>query len=156
MKSQDDMERFAKAAPIDTNEAVDRQVLEKMHAAYEGSAVLAQPAHRGSIVRSHVARLAAAAVILLTLGALVGQLGAMLTGGSVAWADVAQRFQSVPFFYASIYMKDYALAQPRQFELWMGKGGYARIRAGSQVVFGRNGQVVKAFDIYSRSRSPGR
>lgn len=151
MKSQDDMERFAREAPIDTNEAVDRQVLEKMHAAYEGSAVLAQPAQRGPIFRSHVARLAAAAVILVTLGALVGHLGAMLTGGSVAWADVAQRFQSVPFFYASIYMKDSALAQPQQFELWMGKGGYARMRVGSQVIFGRDGEVIKAFDIYNRS-----
>jgi len=150
MKPQDDMERFAREARIDTNEAVDRQVLEKIHAAYEGSAVLAQPAHRGPIFRSHVARLAAAAVVLVTLGALVGQLGVMLTGGSVAWADVAQRFQSVPFFYASIYMKDNALAQPQQFELWMGKGGFARIRAGSQVIFGRDGQVVKAFDIHER------
>ncbi len=146
----EDVERFAKDASIDTNEAVNKDVLEKMHAAYESSAILAQPERRSSIFGSHIARLAVAAVILVTFGALVGQLGTMLTGGSVAWADVTQRFQSVPFFYASIYMKDYALAQPQQFELWMGKGGYARMRVGSQVIFGHNGQVVKAFDIYSR------
>jgi hypothetical protein len=34
--------------------------------------------------------------------------------------------------------------------LWMGKGGYARMRVGSQVVFGRDGQVSRAFDIRRR------
>lgn len=146
----EDAERFAREASIDTNEAIDKRVLAKMQAAYEDSAVLARSESRDSIFRRHVAPLAAAAVVLVTLGALVGQLGAMLTGGSVAWADVAQRFQSVPFFYTSIYMKDSALARPQQFELWMGKGGLARMRVGSQVIFGRDGRVVKAFDIHDR------
>jgi hypothetical protein len=95
-------------------------------------------------------RLAAAAVILLALGSLIAQFGAALSGGSVAWADVTQRFQSVPFFYASIYVKADALARPQQFELWMGKEGVARMRVGDQVIFGRDGQVTHAFDICQR------
>jgi len=47
-------------------------------------------------------------------------------------------------------MKKDALAQPEQFELWLGKGGYARMRVGSQVVFGRDGQVSRAFDVRQR------
>jgi len=47
-------------------------------------------------------------------------------------------------------MKDYALAQPRQFELWMGAGGQVRMRVGSQVIFGQDGRVTHAFDIWRR------
>jgi hypothetical protein len=130
---------------------VDEEVLEKMHRAYQRSARPSvrsrRPDYWALVFESRVARLAAAALILLAALTLVGQLGGFLTGGGVAWADVTQRFQSVPFFYASIYVKGDALAEPRQFELWMGKGGYARMRVGSQVVFGQDGEVTRAFDI---------
>jgi len=151
MKSEDDIERLARHAAIDTDGARDRQVLDRMHEAYERSAV---PAPRRGywdlIFENRFMRLAAAAVILLALGTLIAQFGVMLSGGSVAWAEVTQRFQSVPFFYTSIYVKPDALAQPQQFELWMGKGGSARMRVGDQVIFGRDGQVTHAYDIRRR------
>ncbi len=145
MKSRDDIEQFAKHAPIHTHETMNERVLTRMHEAYEDSA------HRHAAGRGSgwMARLAVAAVILIAAGAVVDHF-TQLVGGNVAWADVSQRFQSVPFFYASIYVKDNALAEPRQFELWMGKGGYARMRVGSQVIFGRNGRVTRAFDIRRR------
>jgi len=151
MKSQDDIERLARRAAIDTDGTRDRQVLDRMHAAYERSAApTPRLGYWDLIFENRFMRLAAAAVILLALGTLIAQLGAMLSGGSVAWAEVTQRFQSVPFFYASIYVKPDALAQPQQFELWMGKGGSARMRVGDQVIFGRDGQVTHAFDIRQR------
>ena len=155
MKPQDDIEQFARQAAIDTDGAHDRQVLGRMHEAYERSAASVRSAPRlgywDLVFDNRFMRLAAAAVILLALGSLIGQFGAMLSGGSVAWADVTQRFQSVSFVYSSIYVKDNALARPRQFELWMGQGGYARMRVGDQVIFGRDGQVTHAFDIRRRS-----
>lgn len=154
MRPNDHAERFTKDASIGTNEAVDEEVLDKMHQAYERSARPSVPPRRPDywalVFESRIARLAAAALILLAALTVVGQLGGFLTGGSVAWADVTQRFQSVPFVYASIYVKKDALAEPRQFELWMGQGGYARVRVGSQVVFGRDGEVTRAFDIRDR------
>lgn len=153
MKPHDDIEQFAKQARIDTEGAMDEKVLGRMHEAYADAAQPALSPRLGYwdfVFENRFVRLAAAAVILLALGTLVGQLGAMLSGSGVAWADVAQRFQSVPFFYASIYIKEDALAQPEQFELWMGAGGHARMRVGSQVIFGRNGQVTHAFDIRQR------
>jgi len=151
VKPIDDIEQFAREASIETDAAQNEQVLGRMQEAYARSKpARRRPDYWGLIFESRVARLAAAAVILLALGTLVGQLGGMLTGGSVAWADVTQRFQSVPFFYTSIYMKDYALAQPRQFELWMGAGGQVRMRVGSQVIFGQDGRVTHAFDIWRR------
>ena len=154
MKPQDDIEQFARQAAIDTDGARDEQVLGRMHEAYERSAASARSGPRlgywDLVFENRFMRLAAAAVILLALGTLVGQLGAMLSGGGVAWADVTQRFQSVSFVYASIYVKADALARPQQFELWMGQGGYARMRVGDQVIFGRDGQVTHAFDIRRR------
>lgn len=153
MKPHEDIERLARHAAINTDEAMNEKVLSRMHEAYASANQPTSAPRLGYwdfIFENRLAGLAAAAVILLALGTLVGQLGAMLTGGSVAWADVTQRFQSVPFFYTSIYVKDNALARPRQFELWMGEGGSARMRVGSQVIFGRNGQVTHAFDIRHR------
>ena len=154
MKPKDDIEQFARGASIGTDAARDQQVLGRMHEAY---AQAAQPSvsmprlgYWDFIFENRFARLAAAAMILLALGTLVGQFGGMLAGGSVAWADVTQRFQSVSFFYASIYVKEDALAQPKQFELWMGEGGHARMRFGSQVMFGQGGRVTHAFDIRQR------
>jgi len=109
-----------------------------------------RPDYWGLVFASRFVRFTAAAAIFLSLVILIGQFGALVTGGNVAWADVTQRFQSVPFFYASIYMKSDALAQPQHFELWMGKGGNSRIHVGSQVIFGRDGRVIRAFDIRQR------
>jgi len=147
------VERFTRQASIQTDATKDHEVLCRMHEAYEKSAPSAAgggPDYLKLLFDHRPARLAAAALILLAVATLLAQFGEMLAGGSVAWADVTQRFQSVPFFYASIYVKEDALSQPRQFELWMGKGGYARMRIGSQVLFGHNGEVTHAFDIWQR------
>ena len=111
--------------------------------------------HRGSsgllklIRRGGVLRYAAAAVIVI--GALIGMQH--LTEGltTIAWADVAERFRSVPFFSAAIYIKDDVTAEPKQIELWMSREGKARLRTGTQVIFGDQGKVIKAFDIKTRS-----
>jgi len=100
----------------------------------------------GIIVKSPVARLAAAAVIIIAAVIGIHQISA--TG--IAWADVAERFRTVPFFSATIYMKEDALEEPRQLELWMGPEGRSRMRIGHQVIFGRAGQALKAFDIRKR------
>jgi len=95
---------------------------------------------------STVGKLAAAAVIVVA--ALIGIH--QIAAPGIAWADVAERFRTVPFFSATIYIKDYALSEPRQLELWMGPEGRARMRIGHQVIFGRSGQALKAFDIRRR------
>ncbi|HNS19994.1 MAG TPA: hypothetical protein PKH24_05820 [Sedimentisphaerales bacterium] len=145
MKPLKDMVRFIRHARIDTKSSMDMQVQRKMRDAYDDSA----PGHVTGYAGGRIARLAVAAVVLVGAGVLIDRLAGPFNG-SVAWAQVAQRFQSVSFAYASIYVRNYALAEPRQYELWMGKGGYARMRVGSQVIFGRDGQVSRAFDIWQR------
>lgn len=95
---------------------------------------------------STIGKLAAAAVIVIASFLGIHQIAAP----GVAWADVAERFRTVPFFSATIYLKDYALFEPRQIELWMGPEGRARMRVGHQVIFGRSGQALKAFDVRQR------
>ncbi len=96
-----------------------------------------------------VAELAAAALIII--GVLFGIYH--WTGSSVAWADVVEKFESVPFFSASIYIKeDGAISEPKQMELWMSRDGRSRLRVGKQVIFADDGKVIKAFDITSRSQ----
>jgi len=151
-----DTEKYAKAASIGTNREVNDRVLKKMHEAYERSApphsAVSRPGYWDLIFANRLARFAAAAVILLAAVTLIGQFGRMLSGGGVAWAEVTQRFQSVPFFTATIYMKEDATAEPQQMELWMSRDGRARVRVGTQVVFGRHGKVTEAFDV--RTRAP--
>jgi hypothetical protein len=155
VKPQNHIERLVKNAAVATEAARNEKLLGHMQEAYRRAgapeAGPRPPDFWGRIFGSRLVGLAAAAIILLSLAILVGEFGTAVTGRNVAWAEVSLQFQSVPFFYASIYVKESTLAQPQQLELWMGKGGYARMRVGSQVIFGRNGQVTQAFDVRQRS-----
>lgn len=101
-------------------------------------------------LRSLLLRYAIAALLLVA--ALIGlhRLGSPM--GSVAWADVAESFRSVPFFSATIYVKQNALSQPEQFELWMGQNGQARMRIGPQIVFSKLGQTTRAFNLVQKQQ----
>lgn len=153
MNPNDNTESFARQASIRVDPKADQRVREKMQGAYRQSspagATVPRVGYWDLVFANRFARLAAAAMILLAAISLAGEVGSLLSGG-VVWADVTQRFQSVPFFYASIYVRHNALDEPRQFELWMGKGGDARMRVGSQVVFAKDASVTHAFDVRAR------
>lgn len=104
-------------------------------------------------MKSRITKLAAAAVIFIAILIVVNQFGGSLDGASVAWADVAERFRSVPFFSATLYMKDNATAQPEQIELWMNQAGRSRLRIGNQIIFAQGGKITKTFDIKTRSET---
>lgn len=76
--------------------------------------------------------------------------GLMLLPGAPSWAAVAERFRSVPFVSAVIYLNDGALDPPFRFELWAASDGRARVRYDSQVIFAWGGQVITAFDVETR------
>ena len=156
MKPHNQIEQFVKKAALETEAALHERVLQGMQEAYGKAA--AGPARRhpdywGLVFESRSVRLGAAALIFVALIILIGEFGPVLTGSNMAWAEVSQQFQFEPFFYVSIYMKEGTLAQPQQFELWMGKGGYIRMRVGPQVIFARHGRVTHAFDVHQRSEA---
>lgn len=143
MKPLTDIVRFIKGASIGTRDAVDRDVLRRMRAAYDDSSQGRVTEHMGR----RVARLAVAAGVLIAFGAMMSYV-AQLAGGNVAWADVSRRFQAVPYFSVAIYMKQEASAEPTQMELWMSHEGRVRLRRGAQVVFAQSDRV-KAYDVAS-------
>ncbi|MEA3225456.1 MAG: hypothetical protein U9Q07_05855 [Planctomycetota bacterium] len=102
----------------------------------------------GSRAPKRLAELAAAAVVIIGVFIGIYQFG----GSTVAWADVVEKFRSMPFFSASIYFKEDVTSEPQQMELWMSRKGKIRMRIGTQVIFGNQGKVVEAFDIETRAR----
>jgi len=112
-----------------------------------GTAIL----HRLRLVSSTPRRLAElAAAALIIIGVFVGIYH--WAGSNVAWADVVEQFRAMPFFSASIYSRDDVTAEPQQIELWMNRQGKTRMRLGTQVIFGRHGQIIESFDIKTRAK----
>jgi hypothetical protein len=111
-----------------------------------------RPEILATIVKDRFFKFAVAAVIILAAVLTIQNLTGPMNLAAPAWADVAKSFNSVPFFSAAIYVKDEATAEPKQIELWMSRDGRTRLRTGSQVIFGRGGKVIRAFDIKSRTQ----
>jgi hypothetical protein len=95
-------------------------------------------AGRARVLR--VASVSVAAMVAAVVGTLVIFLG---QSAKPTWADVRERFDSVPFFNATIYVKENALAQPVQIDLWMGQKGRLRLQAGNRVTFGEKGRALE-------------
>jgi hypothetical protein len=72
------------------------------------------------------------------------------------WAQVQERFGSMPFFSASIYTRDVywsdnPLIEPKLVEVWAGYGDRMRIRSGSKMTFIYKGEILNTFDLITRS-----
>jgi hypothetical protein len=145
MKAADKLKTLIGKSDVQAGPEVDERILGgALEHLDELRRARSSPLGRGTL-RNPLLRYAVAA--LLIIAALIGlhRVGSPI--GSVAWADVAESFQSVPFFSATIYIKRDALAQPEQFELWMGQNGQARMRVGRQIVFSKLGETTRAFDL---------
>lgn len=94
--------------------------------------------------------------------AVVVVVGSFILGNNPpTWAQVQERFRSMPFFAASIYRRDVIiasyplnpLAEPKLVEVWAGYGNRIRIRSGSKVSFADKGEILKTFDLITRSET---
>jgi hypothetical protein len=101
--------------------------------------------------------------LLASMGlAVVAVVGFFILGNNPpTWAQVKERFRSMPFFAASIYIRDVhvadyplnPLAEPVLVELWAGYGNRIRIRSGSKVTFADKGEILNTFDLITRSEA---
>ena len=91
-------------------------------------------------------KLAAAAVIVIVI--IFGF--EKFSNSSIAWADVVEKFQSVSFFNATFYLKENTSAEPVQIDVWMGRGGKARIKVKEQVLFAKNGKLISGFNYVNK------
>jgi len=156
MNPADKIKELINKSDAKTVSEVDKRILsgasEHLEKLREKNLVAGGAGIRRIIVKSPIAKLAAAAIIIIA--ALIGTN--QFFGSTVAWADVVEKFRSVPFFSVSIYIKEDATSEPEQMELWMSRAGETRLRVGTQVIFGSHGEIDGAFDIQTRARTePG-
>ena len=77
------------------------------------------------------------------------------------WAQVQERFGTMPFFAASFYKRevkdpDYTLnplIEPQLAQVWAGYGDRMRIRSGSKVSFIHKGEILNTYDLKTRSEA---
>jgi hypothetical protein len=146
------IEEYVKGIPFEDAGVQHRDALKSQLLNAFGNQPRAAENQWATVIRTRVVKLAVAAVILLAMSLLIVQLTSMWSQSSIAWADVAQRFQLVPFFNASIYTKEDATSEPTQIELWWNHDGRMRFRMSTQVIFAKDGRVVGAYDV--RARQP--
>jgi len=93
----------------------------------------------------------------LTVAIVVGLF--ILGNNPPTWAQVQERFGTMPFFAASIYRRNVIigdqspnpLAEPELIELWAEQGNRVRIRSGSKLTFVDKGEILNTFDLLTRS-----
>jgi len=106
---------------------------------------------RNTIMKNPITKLAAAAVIVIAV--LIGIDQFNTNGSSVAWADVAERFESVPFFRLTIYLGYDNSAEAKKIEIWKSGNSHVRAHEGNKVIFADfpNGEKnIVAFDRTTR------
>ncbi len=160
MKSAENIEKLIKNLDldIDINTEKDRIILGELFEAHEKSkkmkSALAEPNIRRTIMKSPITKLAAAAVIIIAVLIGINQFGGSIDGASVAWADVTERFESVPFFNVTMYVGwgPYSQDQKLEFhkiETWKSENGQTRTHLRNEVIFAEfvdGNNVVVAFD----------
>jgi hypothetical protein len=103
----------------------------------ESMPALNRPAIRRTIMKNSIVKLGIAAVIVAVLG--MGILEFLGTGSKsgVAWADVAERFESVPFFRLTIYLGHENSEQAQKIEIWKSETPLVRAHEGNKVLFAK-------------------
>ncbi|MHC4086906.1 MAG: TlpA family protein disulfide reductase [Planctomycetota bacterium] len=151
MRPADDINETIKKLRLKASARLDKRVHDDISKALAESekteSAVPKPNVWRTVIKNPFAKLAAAAMVIIAVLVAVQQIG----DSSLAWASVAERFRSVPFFSATLYMKDNATAQPEQIELWMNRERFARLRYDNQVAFAKEGKITNAFDIKTLS-----
>ena len=141
------VENLPAATSAELDERVLGNVMEALEESKKKNSAAIGPNIWRIIMKSRITKLGIAAVIIISVLFCIHQFSI----SSVAWADVAERFRSAPFFNATIYFKRDATAQPEQVELWMNREGFARLRYDNHVAFAKEGKITRAFDLKTRS-----
>lgn len=84
-------------------------------------------------MKSPMTKVAAAAALIIAVPIVLSQFGTSLE--NVAWADVAARFESVPFFSVTIYLGYETSAEAKKIEIWKSQDSLIRAHDGDKVLF---------------------
>ena len=156
MSCEQDIRKQLENASVNSNPRLNQAVLDGLLDELDKSTKTAPGRRdylRRTIMRSKITKFAAAAVVVIAVLIGINHFGGSIDGTTVAWASIAEKFKSVPFLKATLYMKEDALDRPVQIEIWRNRRGLARLRYGSQIAFAEDGKVVRAFDLKTKSQT---
>lgn len=106
MRTAGNIEKLIKNIEIDTNGDVDEAVLDDVLKAFEASkakkSALAEPSIWRIIMKSPITKLAAAAVIIITLAICINHFGGPIDGSSMAFASMKDVMSRVPWMHIVI------------------------------------------------------
>ncbi|MBN1806291.1 MAG: hypothetical protein JW837_13670 [Sedimentisphaerales bacterium] len=104
---------------------------------------------RIKIMKSPISKLAAAAVIAIAV--FIGIDLFDTNGSSVVWADVAEQFESVPFFNVTMYIGQDTSTETKKIEIWKSPDSRVRAHEGNTVFFADFSKDNNKFIIFDRS-----
>ncbi|MBP7049746.1 MAG: hypothetical protein KBE65_01890 [Phycisphaerae bacterium] len=105
-----------------------------------------------------IGKLAVAAVTIVAVSILLSQLGDVLGSSPVAWADITEHFESVPFFHLTLYIGHETSPETQKIEIWKSEGSRLRAHEGNKVFFAdftRKDQQIVVFDGTTRKSVEG-
>lgn len=153
MKSAENIEKLVQNLDldIDTNTQTDKVVLSELLDAQKKSmkqqSAFVLPNIRRFIMKSPMTKFAVAAVVIIVVLIGVNPFGNSKT--SVLWADVAEHFESVPFFNLTIYLGDETSAEAKKVNIWKSEDSRIRAHEENNVIyadFSNEKNSIVAFD----------
>jgi len=70
---------------------------------------------------------------------------------SVAWSQVAERFEAVPYVRASLNLYNEKANYYQHMEVWLGGRGRLRVHTGSQIIYAEQGKILKTLSLQGDS-----
>ncbi len=139
---------FFKNAAIETNPKMEETVLNKVLLAGQkaiSSNKTINPKLWRIIMKRPFTKLATIAALVMAVLIGIDRFGNI--GTSVAWADVVERFESVPFFRVTVYVGYDKSLPVGKVEIWKSEGTRIRAHEFNKVIFAglRTGDTI-AFD----------
>ena len=146
MRPAENIKKLVKNLNDQTSAEMDERVLGDVIHALEESETTIAPKRR-IIMKSPIIKFAAAAAIIIAVLIGIGHFGK--NGSSIALADIAERFESVPFFNLTIYVGDETSAEAKKVDIWKSEDSRIRAHEDNNVIYadfsnGKNNIV--AFD----------
>ena len=138
---------------IKTNAQADQEILGELLDAQKKSkkqhSAFILPNIRRFIMKNPVTKLATAAVVIIAVLIGINYFGMSTT--SVLWADVVERFESVPFFKLTIYLGHDNSAEAKKIEIWKSEDSRIRANEENKVIFADFSTGKKDFVAFDKT-----
>ena len=127
------------------------EVLDAQEKSKKTTSAAFTPRIRRIIMRSPITKLAAAAAVIIAVLIGINHFG--MSTMSILWADIAERFESVPFFKLTIYLGHNNSDEAKKIEIWKSDDSRIRAHEENKVIFAdlSKGETnIVAFDRTTR------